>query len=352
MAIIFPENRLINLLLHALFWILFLLAGSFLVSYEQDFPYLFYFFSVLVNIPVYMAFTYVVVYLLVPKLLLHRRIVLFVVLLALTSFLFSMLKILVSKHVFFAYFIPKVLHPEEWFTREAVFTNMLWVLMPAVIFAMIKFFTDWVSSVQKADEAERKRLVSELQLLKAQLNPHFLFNTFNNLYVLALQKSDKTPEVISKMSDLFHYILYECNAMEVPVEKEITLIENYIELEQLRYADRLNVRFEKEIGTPFFPIAPMLLFTFVENCFKHGSSKDPGSPWIFIRIKTTEDWMYFQARNSLPESKPTPRNTTGLGLANIQKRLGLIYPGQHVLRIEMKEDCFEVNLDIKRRTVK
>ena len=110
-----------------------------------------------------------------------------------------------------------------------------------------------MKSQEIANEAERKRLASELQVLKAQLNPHFLFNTFNNLYVLALQKSDKTPVVIAKMSDMFHYILYECNANEVPVSKEIKLIEDYIQLEQLRYTERLFIHFEKIVGTRAYP---------------------------------------------------------------------------------------------------
>ena len=167
--------------------------------------------------------------------------------------------------------------------------------------------------------------------------------------MLALQRSDKTPVMISKMSDLFHYILYECNAIEVPVSKEIKLIEDYIELENLRYSDRLSISFEKDIDNPDCLIPPMLLYTFVENCFKHGCSNDPETPWIKLKIRVHDNSFEFEASNSIPPATGNNRQVEGgLGLANIKRRLELIYPKNHELKIWKEDHTFCVKLLIQK----
>jgi LytS/YehU family sensor histidine kinase len=259
------------------------------------------------------------------------------------------LKLFVGKYVYFALFIPKALHPKEWYTLDAFLANLVWMIGPAVLFAMFKYYRNWIRSQDITNEAERKRLASELQLLKAQLNPHFLFNTFNNLYVLALNKSDKTPAVIAKISDMFHYILYECNATEVPVSKEIKLIEDYIDLERIRYSDRLYISFKKEVDDYHFLIPPMLLYAFVENCFKHGSSPDPDLPWIKILIRVKNNRLVFEASNSIPSASNIKEVVEGLGLSNTRRRLELLYPKNHQLVIRKEKKEFQVKLDIQAK---
>jgi sensor histidine kinase YesM len=212
---------------------------------------------------------------------------------------------------------------------------------------MFKYYKNWIKSRDISNEAERKRLATELQVLKGQLNPHFLFNTLNNLYSLALVKSDKTAVVITKMSDMFHYILYECNAIEVTVSKEIKLIEDYIELEQLRYSDRLSIQFVKEIDNMNYLIPPMLLYSFVENCFKHGSSPDPDLPWINISIRVRKNMLTFEVRNSIPRNTRGVI-TEGVGLLNSKRRLELIYPKNHQLTIRDGNNEFHVKLVITK----
>jgi len=338
---------------HILYWSLFVLIGSFIFSYQQNFPYLFFLINFLVHLPIFLVFTYGVVYYLVPYFLQKRNLINFFVALFFVACTAAFLRILVSRYVYYAFFIPKVLHPKEWLSIETYFINLIWIIGPAVVFAMFKYYRDWANTQAIANEAERKHLSSELQVLKAQLNPHFLFNTFNNLYVLALQKSDKTPVVISKMSNLFHYILYECNPIEVSVKKEIKLINDYIELETLRYSDRLSVSFVTEIEQSEFKIPPMMLYTFVENCFKHGCSNDPGSPWIKLLVKVKDDFFEFEASNSIPPGDCVKNEIGGgVGLANIRRRLELIYPKNHQLEIR-KEDCrFFVRLSIAKKQSK
>lgn len=334
---------------HVLFWTLFVLIGSFLFSYQQNFPYLFFLLNFLVHLPVFMLFTYGVLYFLVPRLLLTGKYLLFFLALVFALCGAAFLRILVSRYVYYALFIPEILWPKQWFSGSVFFINLVWILGPAVVFAMLKYYKNWIDMQRLAGEAEQKQLFSELQILKAQLNPHFLFNTFNNLYLLALQKSDKTPEVISKMSDLFHYILYECNAIEVPVSKEIKLMEDYIQLEGLRYAERLSVTFDKDIDNPGCLIPPMLLYTFVENCFKHGCSDDPGTPWIKLFLGVKENRFEFTASNSIPASKNSTDNfVNGVGLTNIRRRLELIYPKNHRLEIWKGGQVFNVRLIIQK----
>lgn len=334
--------------IHILYWSIFVLVGSFIFSYQQNFPYSFFLFNFLVHLPVFLLFTYGVIYYLVPSFLLKGKYLSFFSSLAVATAIAAFLRILVSRYVYYSLFIPEVLHPKVWLSVEIYFLNLIWIIGPAVVFAMFKYYKNWISSQSLANEAERKQLMTELQVLKAQLNPHFLFNKFNNLYVLALQKSDQTPVMISKMSDLFHYILYECNAVEVSVSKEIKLINDYIRLEELRYSDRLSISFTKDIKQPDCMIPPMMIYTFVENCFKHGCSDDPGSPWIKLSIRVRDNRFEFEASNSIPEANCRKKDFSGgVGLKNIRRRLELIYPQNHQLKI-WKEDCnFFVSLIIQ-----
>lgn len=340
-------------IIHMAFWLLFVLSGSFIFSYQQSFPYVFYLLNFLVHLPVFLLFTYGVIYFLVPIFLFRRAYWQFFFSLTITAGIAALLRILIGRYVYYSLFIPKVLHPKIWFNVDIFFINLIWILGPAILFAMFKYYKNYINTQALANEAERKQLATELQVLKAQLNPHFLFNTFNNLYVLALQKSDKTPVVISKISDLFHYILYECNANEVPVSKEIKLIEDYIQLEELRYSDRLTITFKKEIDNQECLIPPMLLYTFIENCFKHGCSPDPGSPWINLAIKVRQNSFEFEATNSIPKSNCQDTKVDGgVGLSNIKRRLELIYPENHELVIR-KENCkFFVRLVIQKNCSK
>ncbi len=346
-------NRLfqIRLVNHVIFWTTFVCIGSFIFSYRQNFPFLFYLLNLVVHLPVLMMYTYFVVYTLVPNFLLRRRYFPFMVSLALISALASLIKLYISKNVYYALFIPKVLHPKDWYTVDGFLINLLWIMGPTVLFAMFKYYKNWIRSQDISNEAEHKRLATELQVLKGQLNPHFLFNTLNNLYSLALSKSSKTAVIIAKMSEMFQYILYECNTTEVPVSKEIKLIENYIELEQIRYSDRLSVKFEKDVDNINHLIPPMLLYSYVENCFKHGSSKDPDMPWIKISLRVKNGSLSFETLNNIPE-KGKNDNVDGVGLLNAKRRLELIYPQNHRLTVR-EENCeFFVRLDITKNNLR
>jgi two-component system LytT family sensor kinase len=341
------QNRPVN---HLIYWVLFVLIGSYIFSYQQNFPYVFYLLNLVVHLPVLVLYTYFVIYWLVPNFLLRGRYFTFFGLLALASAFASLVKLAVSKNIYYALFIPEALHPNHWYTMDLFLVNLLWIVGPTILFAMFKYYKSWIKSQDISNETECKRMATELQVLKGQLNPHFLFNTLNNIYSLALSKSDKTAVVIAKMSDMYHYILYECNAIEVPVSKELKLIEDYIEMEQLRYSDRLSIQFEKEIDNRNYLIPPMLLYSFVENCLKHGSSPDPNQPWIKITLRVRNNILTFEARNSIPK-KQKKINAEGLGLLNGKRRLELIYPATHMLTVREENNEFYVRLEITKPAV-
>jgi len=181
----------------------------------------------------------------------------------------------------------------------------------------------------------------ELNMLKAQIHPHFLFNTLNNLYSLTLDKSDKAAEVVAKLSDLLSFMLYEGNKPQVSIQQEITLLQNYIDLEKLRYGNQLNLVFEHQIEDTSAPIAPFLLLPLVENAFKHGDLSYP----IDIQLDTKDERLIFKVKNRIKAKQKD--QVGGIGLENIRKRLELIYEQQQTFNIRADEDIFEVELSIK-----
>ena len=214
----------------------------------------------------------------------------------------------------------------------------------------IKIVKKWFDQQQEKHEMEKRNLKTELNLLKAQLHPHFLFNTMNNLYALSLEKSSKTSEGIAKVSNLLRSVLYDCDAAEVKLNKEINLIENYIDLERMRYGKRLNLEFKVSGPVDTVKIAPMVLFTFIENCFKHGSSNDPENPFIKINLKVINGNIEFHTINSKPISilKKENSQSGGIGLNNVKKRLEIIYGEKSELKIIDTKNTFTVYLSIRK----
>ncbi len=212
----------------------------------------------------------------------------------------------------------------------------------------IKLLRDWFTmqdNTLKLKEMERQKLESELNSLKSQINPHFLFNTLNNIYSLSLDNSSKTPEMILKLSELMRYIIYDCRQITVPLRKEIEFIQNYISLEQLRLGEQMQVYFESEI-TDDINIAPLLFINFVENAFKHSSKSNDSH----IKIKlnqTSKSSICFKVENSKEADSNHEFNPySGIGLENVRKRLDLLYPKCHTLEIEKKATIFSINLTI------
>ena len=193
-------------------------------------------------------------------------------------------------------------------------------------------------------EIEKARLSAEMGLLKAQINPHFFFNTLNSLYALTLKGSDQASKVVLRLSALLHYMLYDAGTDKVLLIDEIEHIGNYIGIEQLRFADRLAISFRPSGSIAGKMIAPLLLLPFIENAFKHGLAEDTG--WIAIDLTVTGNQLHLKVENSyLPATRPATTRS-GIGLVNVRRRLDLTYPNHHTLSLTPHNDIFEANLTI------
>lgn len=226
------------------------------------------------------------------------------------------------------------------------FNGLFWVFTQPTFF-LIPFL--WYEKNLKLSVANEQKKIAELTALKNQLNPHFLFNTLNNLYSLAIEKSDKTPEVIERLSDILDYILYRCKDKYVSLEKEVELIDNYLALEKVRYGKRVNIQFSKDIK-PGTKIAPLILLTFIENAFKHGVKEELNQANISIQLTSDNQEIRFRINNTKPVSK-IESNTEPLGLKNVKKQLELLYPDNHHLDIVDTKKEYSLNLTLNTHDV-
>jgi two-component system LytT family sensor kinase len=199
-----------------------------------------------------------------------------------------------------------------------------------VISSLLKFATDWFAneSIQRSLESEKKDM--ELQFLKSQLNPHFLFNSLNNIYSLAYQKSDKTADAILKLSEIMRYMIYESNDSWVALSKEVEYVQSYIELQKLRFKDGAAVELTLNGEIDAQHIVPLILISFVENAFKHGVANDPEDP-IRINIIANQKILHFSITNK--KNKTNKDAMGGVGLNNVERRLQLLYPDRYKLNI-------------------
>ena len=214
-------------------------------------------------------------------------------------------------------------------------------LRHVTIMSLVLIIRRLVFARQSIEELENEKRIIELNLLKSQLNPHFYFNTLNNLYSLTLQKSEKAPESILKLSKLMEYIIYDCKEEYININKEIEFLKNYIELEKLRYDEKVKIDLLISEEQNSLKIIPMILIQFVENVFKHGLSTNPAG-YAKFNIEISAKKFIFIAENTFSESK----NSSGIGIDSTRKRLQSYYPATHKLDISINENIFMVKLEI------
>jgi LytS/YehU family sensor histidine kinase len=223
--------------------------------------------------------------------------------------------------------------------------NLLEITIIIIIATAIKIVKDGFKQKLKLQEIKARQLQTELQLLGSQVNPHFLFNTLNNLYALSLDKSDRLPRVIKKLANLMDYMFDSSQNLTVPLIKEKEFIDNYLELEKLRLTDDSDIQFNVEGNLDEHRIAPMIFIPFVENCFKHGAKATTGKFFVQLLLQLDNNRLVFTASNNTGSGKH-PDNT-GTGLKNIRRRLELLYPGDHNLYMKRKPNTYQVRLEIR-----
>ena len=200
---------------------------------------------------------------------------------------------------------------------------------------------------KEASDLKSENLNSELKFLKSQINPHFLFNALNNIYALSIVKSEKTPETILKLSEMLRYIIYDCNADKVPLQKEMNYINNYIDLQKLKDDQITAIDVDFSNADPKCMIAPMIFIPFIENSFKHSKIEDVEHGWVKMKIYNEGQQLHFWIQNCVPAQRFTKDSQGGVGLENVTRRLELIYQANYDLKIDQEKDVYTVHLTIK-----
>ena len=335
-----------NILSHLLFWILSMVLFTVLIYYTRNFRLQAMDFQTAVSIIVTLFFIAISVYInllwLLPEFFAKRR-----------YFSFAMLEILnILLFIGLNYFVSMAFekkHPN--FINESV-AEFILVLVFLIISTLIKFTRDSIALHEadlKIKEIEREKMESELHALKAQINPHFFFNTLNSVYSLSLDKSEKAPEIILRLSDLMRYILYETKEDYVSMESQLEFLKNYIYLQKMRNDEYLNIELEIKGGLTQIKIAPLLFIPFVENAFKHVVKEKNKIAFIHIAFDLTrQDKLIFIAVNSKDDSPAKDKPVKeGIGLENVKKRLNLLYPEKHELKISDSGKIFNVELTLQ-----
>ena len=339
-----------RLLTHVLFWLI--VSVLFLNRYDMaDFEALD---KVLYRHCFYMAITmassYFLAYLIIPRLIGSESYLLVPVIFLAGSYLIS-----VVSRILVIYILEPLIRTPP-FGQESVWEIMRDIpklvthyfalsFSMAWLFALVKLIKDQYIIQKRGLLLEKQKAQTELHALKAQLNPHFLFNTLNNIYSLSLVNSPITSECIAGLAQILDHVLYRCNQPFVPVSSEIALIDNYLALERLRYDERLRVRFTHSIDRDAV-IAPLILLSLVENAFKHGAAEHMDGPAIDIELELRAQIFLFKISNTfLPQSGQFQSDR--IGLTNIRKQLELVYENQHTLMVSTQQNCFTVTLRIK-----
>lgn len=339
-----PKQRLAT---HVLFWLVYLaffsiLYGSFYESYERGFM------EILTAMPIKMLATYFTLYLLIPQLLYNDQYIAFAFLFAISGLAFGYL----ARWVLHLWYVPIYLpdydyesFPLHHFGKAA--KSMLNVYTVVFAATVIKLLKRNYRNEKIAEALQKQKLDAELNFLKSQIHPHFLFNTLNNLYALTLSNSANAGEVVLKLSKLLDYMLYECNSRQVPLIKEIKHLRNYIGLEKLRYGDRLEISFTASGDLISKNIPPLLLLPFVENAFKHGIGNDLEDGFISIDLSVKNLKLVLKVENGKTMLHGEPKLDRGIGLKNVSRRLELLFKDKYHLQIFDEEDTYLVILKIE-----
>jgi len=301
---------------------------------------------VFTNAIFFFGYAYISVYLLIPQLLLKRRITIFLISFVLFGLGLSLLKFLFSDYIFYQAIAPENPIFGSVISMQALLVNTKDMTFIVAIFALAKFARDYYTLELNNRELQRKELEAELKLIEHQMDPHVIFNNFNNLYSISIYRPEYLKPTVEKLKAILHYLFKESKSDKVLLEKEVEMIENYIGLETLRFGDRLNVHFESEGQMTGLKIAPLILYSFVESCFVHGAGENPRKSWIRIELKVQDSRLRFVAANSVSGSHDYTTAGNGVSNENSIRRLVLEYPNSHRLAIREKKNEHEVELHV------
>lgn len=329
-------------ILHVVFWVVILLIYGIFFGRRND-NYFQTLFFVGLLMPVVIGATYFFNYYLIPHFLIsgrYRFFILYSFYTILTAMFLSMMVALLT------FLIMAELRVQNMSPASVDIYFLLTSLLMVVFFSVaIKMLLHWRHSKDDYQKLMRDKVEAELKFLKIQLNPHFLFNTLNNLYYLTTEKSDKAPQAILQLSEMLDYVMHSSKSVFVPLECELKQVENYIALELLRYEDRVQVskQFSGDLNT--YEIGPMILITLIENAFKHGVMPRSGKSWIHFNVEEGERGLHIAISNSSSQVKSESR----IGLENLRNQLDHLYGKGYSMEVNSNENTFSVNLILNGR---
>jgi two-component system LytT family sensor kinase len=344
----------LQVFIHIAAWTCFLMLPFAFLPREREGSFIppgyFSLYFVLIN-SFYIGFYYLNYYIIIPKLLTRKKVIPFIIVSVLFLLFFGLFPRLYHYLSDTLQWLPPIVR------RSTRPRNLLPPLLSAgslAIFSMVfaistglQVVTQWFQTEQKNKEIENEKLHTELSFLKSQINPHFLFNTLNNIYSLAADNSRHTAEAVMKLSSIMRYVLTEAKNDCVPVDKEIVFIRHYIELQKLRLTDKSSVEFSVDGDPVGKKISPLLFLPFVENAFKYGVSTREISP-IIILLKIEDKTIFFHVKNNKHNSTLLkPAENTGIGINNSRRRLELLYQNRYTLNIDDNASTYTVNLKIE-----
>jgi LytS/YehU family sensor histidine kinase len=342
MSAFFVRQRL--LLLHLSFWLLYITYRTYdlkdYVGYPKAFIY--------VGLP--LVFTvvasYVHYFFLLPQLLVTKR------LMPYAGKLLFMLAVIVAARILAENVVMPTLLANEKYYQTIKLTRIIsivWDTLTFLIFTgMIRFTTDWFDLENKKKQLENEKLHAELNYLKAQINPHFLFNTLHNLNYLIYSKADSATEVVIKLSNIMRYMIYDANKDRVPLQKEIDYIHDYIDLERIRLNYPFTINFTVVGAVASAEIAPLILLTFMENAFKHGVSDQQQNCTIDVSLVIDDRQIYYSVSNTKMKTGTQQKLKSGFGLQNVQQRLELSYADRHKLVLTEDETTYTIALTLAK----
>jgi sensor histidine kinase YesM len=356
---IFSEKRSDRIKLHLLFWVFWFTYTLFTHAanpFNNDgityfrypaFTFVESFTNVLSQVPT----VYAMLYLVFPMYILKRRYILGLAFMILIYFVSGGLNLILLKKIMLPLLtpekipeIPKIPGTTFFLAIMATGKGAYTIIASAL---MLKFGKHWYQKQHRNLQLQKENTEAQLQLLTAQVHPHFLFNTLNNIYSKTQTESPIGSKMIMSLSDMLRYILYEGPKRLVPLKQELMMIEEYINLEQIRYGDKLEVQLHIPDHTDDLYIAPLILLPFVENCFKHGASTNLQNPWISLDIELKNETMVMKLMNGKSTANDGKQVTQGAGVNNVCQRLELLYEGRHHLKITDDEEVFVVDLQIE-----
>jgi two-component system LytT family sensor kinase len=329
-----------------LFWLLFKVGGMPVIPLAL--------LSTMIDVSISMGALIVTVEILLPQLIYKKKIALFsVFLLALvlvggTVIILSQLRLLGRS---LSGYQKDIEHYHEhyfyWFWADLVFGSYFMVFFISAVGAAVQLAIGRMQAQHQLDQVQREKALSELEFLKQQVNPHFLFNALNTVYYKIDRSNGQARETLQRFSDMLRYQLYECNNALVEVEKELKFLQSYVDLQRERLNDNYKVTCGEMDGIKDFLISPFLLMPLIENCFKHVSGHPDRENTIFIDCCMKEGTFRLCTRNSIVEDGEPDSGSGGIGLENVRRRLGLVYPGRHELITGRKGLFYEASLQIK-----